>query len=124
MVLYEVQAFNSFYAGFDPRVIPASVQQVVVPYVRIPDGTSHTYKLVFHLFTAGTTTTHYQLDTRTPVAVAAGAATLEFTDTTPATSSPTTPSGTPGASEISTGTSGTSIPRRPVDPLVDPGRHG
>jgi hypothetical protein len=40
-------------------VIPTSVQQVVVPYVRIPDGNNHTYKLVFHLFTAGTTTTRY-----------------------------------------------------------------
>jgi hypothetical protein len=84
LVLYGVQAFNSTYAGFDPRVIPASVQQVVVPYVRIPDGNSHTYKLVFHLFTAGTTTTRYQLDTQTPVTVAAGDTTLEFIYTTPA----------------------------------------
>jgi hypothetical protein len=91
MVLYGVQGLNSFYAGFDPRVIPASVQQVVVPYVRIPDGRSHTYKLAFHLSTAGTTTTHYQLDTRTPVAIAPGDTTLEFTDTTPATSTPTIP---------------------------------
>lgn len=84
MVLYGVQAFNSFYAGFDPRVIPASVQQVVVPYVRIPDGNSHTYKLVFHLSTAGTATTRYQLDTQTPVTVAGGDIALEFTYTTPA----------------------------------------
>ncbi|TQL99299.1 hypothetical protein FB559_4961 [Actinoallomurus bryophytorum] len=83
LVLYGVQAFNSTYAGFDPKVIPASVQQVVVPYVRIPDGESHIYKLVFHLVTAGTTTTRYQLDAQTPVTVATGDTTLEFTYTTP-----------------------------------------
>lgn len=88
LVMYGVQAFNSTYAGFDPRVIPPAVLQVVVPYVRIPDGNSHTYKLVFHLFTAGTTTTRYQLDTRLPVAVAAGSVTLEFTQTTAPTDGP------------------------------------
>ena len=52
------------------------------PCVRIPDGNSHTYRLVFHLLTAGTTTTWYQLDTQTPVTLAAGD-TLELTYTTP-----------------------------------------
>jgi hypothetical protein len=73
--------FTANGVQFNPHVIPTSVRQIIVPFVRVPDSNSHTYKLVFHLRTNGTTTTRYQLDNRAPVDVANGAVTVEFTDT-------------------------------------------
>jgi hypothetical protein len=81
LVLYGVYAFAPGFVNFDPRFIPASVQQVVVPYIVVPDDNIHTYKLVFHLTTDVTTPTRYQLLDRTPVTVAGGDTIVEFTDT-------------------------------------------
>lgn len=88
LIVYGAQYVHPWFAAFNPRVIPASAQQLVVPYVRIPDGDSHTYKLVFHLSTTSTTTTRFQLDNQTPVTAAGGDVTLEFTHTTAPTPGP------------------------------------
>jgi len=72
---------HPWHAAFNPNSIPASVTQVVAPSIRIPDGDSHTYRLVFHLSSASTTSTLFQLDDRTPVTVAGGDVTVEFTYT-------------------------------------------
>jgi hypothetical protein len=80
----QLQFWGAYYftangVEFNPQVIPASVRQMIVPHVRVPDGNAHTYKLVFHL--RPITTTRYQLNDGAPVQVAAGATTVEFTDT-------------------------------------------
>jgi hypothetical protein len=80
--------FTANGVEFNPHVMPTSIRQIIVPLVRVPDGNSHTYKLVFHLRTNGTTTTRYQLDNQAPVTVANGAATVEFIDTVQATPNP------------------------------------
>jgi hypothetical protein len=78
MILYGAFLFTPNQVSFTPKVMPASVRSLVVPYVRQPAAGSYTYKLVFHL-SPSTTTTHFQLANRAPVEVAAGAATVEFT---------------------------------------------
>ncbi|MGP4099026.1 hypothetical protein [Nonomuraea sp. KM90] len=84
LVLYGVQAFTPNNVAFNPDVIPASVGQLVVPYVRVPDGNPHTYRLRFHLNTTNAAGTQYQLITPngggTQTAnVSGGAITLDFT---------------------------------------------
>jgi len=61
LVLYGVYAFDPSSVSFNQHVMPASIPQVAVPYVLVPDGNPHTYVLTFHVNTAGTTTTQYQL---------------------------------------------------------------
>jgi hypothetical protein len=63
LVLYGVYAFdgNPGYVVFNQHVMPASIPQVVEPYIRVPDGNPHTYRLRFHLNTGGTTSTQYKL---------------------------------------------------------------
>jgi hypothetical protein len=61
LVLYGVYAFDPTNVSFNQHVMPASIPQVAVPYVLVPDGNPHTYVLTFHVNTAGTTTTQYQL---------------------------------------------------------------
>src|SRR4051812_41175381 len=43
LIIYGAQYVHPWFAAFNPRVIPASVQQIVVPFVKVPDGDSHTY---------------------------------------------------------------------------------
>jgi hypothetical protein len=81
LVLYGVYAFAPGFVNFDPRFIPASVRQIVVPNLVVPDDDVHTYKLVFHLATDVTTPTRYQLLDRTPVTVPGGDTNVEFVDT-------------------------------------------
>ncbi|MFI6736975.1 hypothetical protein ACIBI9_28955 [Nonomuraea sp. NPDC050451] len=84
LVLYGVHAFTPNNVAFNPNVIPASVAQLAVPYVRVPDGNPHTYRLRFHLDTTNATSTQYQLITPngggTQTAnISGGALTLDFT---------------------------------------------
>ncbi|WP_186403916.1 hypothetical protein [[Actinomadura] parvosata] len=84
LVLYGVHAFTASNAAFNPDVIPASASQLVVPYVRVPDGAPHTYRLRFHLNTTNAAATQYQLITPngggTQTAnVSGGAIALDFT---------------------------------------------
>jgi hypothetical protein len=64
LVLYGAYSFDPFgpaYATFNQHIMPASIDQLVEPYIRVPDGSPHTYRLRFHLSTTGTTSTQYQL---------------------------------------------------------------
>lgn len=83
LVLYGAYAFDPSFVSFNQHVMPASIPQVAVPYVLVPDGNPHTYVLTFHVNTAGTTTTQYQLtDTygyHSTATVADGDATVAFT---------------------------------------------
>ncbi|NRQ39688.1 hypothetical protein HII36_48845 [Nonomuraea sp. NN258] len=84
LVLYGVHAFTPNNVAFNPSVIPASVAQLVVPYVAVPDGNPHTYRLRFHLDTTAPAGTQYQLITpfgggTETVNVSGGAVTLDFT---------------------------------------------
>lgn len=83
LVLYGVYAFDPSFVSFNQHVMPASIPQVAVPYVLVPDGNPHTYVLTFHVNTAGTTTTQYQLtDTygyHSTATVADGDTTVAFT---------------------------------------------
>lgn len=80
--MYGVYAFTPILVNFNPKVLDPSINQSAVPMYAVPaDGTSHTYKVVFHLATDVTTTTSYKLNDRTPVTVAGGDANLEFVET-------------------------------------------
>jgi hypothetical protein len=63
LVLYGAYTFDPFISAvtFNQHVMPASIPQLVEPYIRVPDSNPHTYRLRFHLNTNGTTTTQYQL---------------------------------------------------------------
>src|SRR5262249_6429088 len=43
LVLYGVYAFDPSNVSFNQHVMPASIPQVAVPYVLVPDGNPHTY---------------------------------------------------------------------------------
>jgi hypothetical protein len=77
LILYGAFLFTPNEVSFTPKVMPASVRSLVVPYIRQAAAGSYAYRLVFHL-RPSTTTTHFQLDSRAPVEVAAGTATVEF----------------------------------------------
>lgn len=86
LVLWGAYEFDPFGPGvvvFNQHLMPASIPQVVVPYILVPDGNLHTYRLQFHVKTDGTTTTQYQLsDTngyQSTKTVADGDTTVEFT---------------------------------------------
>jgi hypothetical protein len=83
LLLYGVYIFTPDMVNFDPRRIPGSVVQQVVPYIVVPDDNGHTYKAVFHLATDDTAsgTSSYQFRTQPPVTVADGIADLEFIET-------------------------------------------
>ncbi|RJL35909.1 hypothetical protein [Bailinhaonella thermotolerans] len=81
LVLYGAHAFTPNNVAFNPQVIPSTVNQAVLPYVRVPDGAPHTYRLRFRVSTNGVTSTQYELSgasgTQTAT-VAGGDATVEF----------------------------------------------
>jgi hypothetical protein len=81
MQIYGAYLYTATSVVFNQHAIPVAVRQTILPFVRVPDGNVHTYKLVFHLRTDSTTTSRYQLDNRTPVDAAPGDTILEFTDT-------------------------------------------
>jgi hypothetical protein len=81
MQVYGAYLYTATSVVFNQHAIPVTVQQTILPFVRVPDVNAHTYKLVFHLRTDSTTTSRYQLDNRTPVDAAPGDTILEFTDT-------------------------------------------
>ncbi|NJP93090.1 hypothetical protein HCN51_27185 [Nonomuraea sp. FMUSA5-5] len=84
-MLYGLHAFTASNAAFNPDVIPASASRLVVPYVRVPGGNPHTYRLRFHLTTTtNAAATQYQLITPNgggtqSANVSGGAITLDFT---------------------------------------------
>jgi hypothetical protein len=90
MIVYGAFLFTPNQVRFDPKAIPLSTMQVVVPYAMQPGPGTYTYKLVFHLL-ASTTATRFRLDNRTPVELAAGATTLEFVTDTFQTNQPSWP---------------------------------
>ncbi len=82
LVLQGAYVFDPSWVSFNPQQIPASVPQLVVPYVLVPDGNPHTYRLRFHLNTSGTMSSQYKLtDTygySSTVTVPAGDTTVDF----------------------------------------------
>jgi hypothetical protein len=83
LVMYGVYAFTANLATFNQQVMPASIPQIAVPYIRVPDGNPHTYRLRFHLITHGTTNAQYRLgdpsgNEISTVTVAPGDATIDF----------------------------------------------
>jgi hypothetical protein len=61
LVLYGPYTFDPSWVTFNQHVMPSSIPQLVEPYIRVPDGNPHTYRLRFHLNTGGTTSSQYQL---------------------------------------------------------------
>jgi hypothetical protein len=83
LVLYGVHAFTANNVTFNQQVMPASIPQIAVPYIRVPDGNPHTYRLRFHLTTNGTTNAQYRLADNlgneiSTVTVAPGDTTIDF----------------------------------------------
>jgi hypothetical protein len=82
LVMYGVFAFDPSWVTFDQHVMPASIPQIVVPYIRVPDGNPHTYRLRFHVKTDATTSTQYRLTDQhgyqSTQTAAAGDTTVEF----------------------------------------------
>jgi hypothetical protein len=87
LVLYGAYTFDPFISAvtFNQHVMPASIPQLVEPYIRVPDANPHTYLLRFHLTTNGTTTTRYQLSDQhgyqTTQTANDGSTTVDFTIT-------------------------------------------
>lgn len=82
LVLNGVYAFTASTVTFNQQVMPASIPQIAVPYIRVPDGNPHTYRLRFHLTTNGTTNAQYRLADlygyESTVTVAPGDTTIDF----------------------------------------------
>jgi len=83
LTLYGVYAFTPILVNFNPKVLPASINQSVVPQYAVPDDSAHTYKVVFHLTTDVTAsgTTSYQFRSQPRVTIPIGDADLQFTET-------------------------------------------
>jgi hypothetical protein len=84
LLLYGAYAVDppEAYATFDQHVMPSSIPQVVEPYILVPDGNPHTYHLLFHVKTDGTTTSQFQLKDQhgysSTQSMTAGDGTVEF----------------------------------------------
>jgi hypothetical protein len=82
LVLYGAYVFDPSWVMFNQQVMPASIPQIVVPLLRVPDGNPHTYRLRFHLKTNGTTNAQYRLTDNhgyeSTMTVASGDATVDF----------------------------------------------
>jgi hypothetical protein len=83
LLLNGVYVFTAGNVQFNQQVMPASIPQTAVPYILVPNGNPHTYRLRFHLTTNGTTNAQYRLSDHfgneiSTVTVAPGDTTIDF----------------------------------------------